>query len=61
MKISPKGCWTGVLRSSSRIVKNLVKGVKSSFSLQVIANAAKINLQSVTYHPPSKCYSEYRE
>jgi hypothetical protein len=41
--------------------KNLVKGVKTAISMQVIENGAKINLQSMSQLPFATCYSEYIE
>jgi hypothetical protein len=42
-------------------LQNLVKGVKESIFAQVIENAAKINLQTMSQSPVATCYSEYIE
>jgi hypothetical protein len=42
-------------------VKNLVKRGKEAFLSQVVENAAKINMETMSQLTIAKCYSEYIE
>lgn len=48
-------------RSRRNAVRNLVKRGKTPIFAQVIENAAKINVQSMSQLPIATCYSEYIE